>query len=368
MCYFTKKILNRRFLPNKKNHGRPPVCPDERFREVEIECGYCFECRKKKRNEWRIRNYEQLKDTPTAVFFTGTVSPERYEYIKNKYNLDNDNAIITKIHRLFLERIRKEYGKSIKHWSVTEKGHTNTRRIHLHGLYYSDCLTKWQLIKLLRNNWIDGYCYNGKYVNTRTINYVSKYMTKRDEDNKEYTAKVLCSPGLGAGYAERMKSRYKWNKEKTKEDYVINDGRHVALPKYYKYKFFTEDERQLLWMYREDSGIKYVGNFKITIQNDDDKEYYETLRKQHNKDGIATHNDNWNEIQKKKDINKIEKGMKKLAEEKRQWERYYNKYKDAINLRETLYKYKVKERERAEKRLEKDIEKYKYMQSILEGV
>ena len=57
---------------------------DERFRYVEVECGHCFECRKKKRREWRIRNYEQLKETPHAVFFTGTVSPQRYEYICKK--------------------------------------------------------------------------------------------------------------------------------------------------------------------------------------------------------------------------------------------------------------------------------------------
>ena len=69
MCYFTKKVLNKRFLPNRKNGWRPPVCTDERFRYVEVECGHCFECRKKKRREWRIRNYEQLKETPHAVFF-----------------------------------------------------------------------------------------------------------------------------------------------------------------------------------------------------------------------------------------------------------------------------------------------------------
>ena len=89
----------------------------ERFRYVEVECGHCFECRKKKRREWRIRNYEQLKETPHAVFFTGTVSPQRYEYICKKYDFKNDgsqdNEIITKIHRLFLERIRKETGKSV---------------------------------------------------------------------------------------------------------------------------------------------------------------------------------------------------------------------------------------------------------------
>ena len=48
MCYFTKKVLNKRFLPNRKNGWNPPVCTEERFRYVEVECGHCFECRKKR--------------------------------------------------------------------------------------------------------------------------------------------------------------------------------------------------------------------------------------------------------------------------------------------------------------------------------
>ena len=87
MCYFPVKIKNKRFVPTKKNGYKPPVCTDERLRYIEVECGHCFECRKKKRNAWRVRNFEQLRETPTAIFFTGTVSPKRYDYIKNKYNL-----------------------------------------------------------------------------------------------------------------------------------------------------------------------------------------------------------------------------------------------------------------------------------------
>ena len=45
---FYKKVLNKRFLPNRKNGWNPPVCTDERFRYVEVECGHCFECRKKR--------------------------------------------------------------------------------------------------------------------------------------------------------------------------------------------------------------------------------------------------------------------------------------------------------------------------------
>ena len=39
----------------------------------------------------------------------------------------------------------------------------------------------------------DGYKYYGRYVNEKTINYVSKYMTKKDEDNPDYISIVLRS-------------------------------------------------------------------------------------------------------------------------------------------------------------------------------
>ena len=209
MCYFTKKVLNKRFLPNRKNGWNPPVCTDERFRYVEVECGHCFECRKKKRREWRIRNFEQRRETPTAIFFTGTVSPERYEYIKNKYNLKTDNEIITKIHRLFLERIRKETGRSMKHGCVTEKGHTNTRRIHLHGIFYApNGMTQFKLINILRNNWKDGYCYNGKYCNEKNDKLRIKI-----HDKKGYGQSRIYRKGI---MFSRARSRiHKTNREKT---------------------------------------------------------------------------------------------------------------------------------------------------------
>ena len=49
----------------------------------------------------------------------------------------------------------------------------------------------------------------------KTINYVSKYMTKKDEDNPDYISIILCSKGLGANYAKENQLKHRWNKEKT---------------------------------------------------------------------------------------------------------------------------------------------------------
>ena len=39
-------------------------------------------------------------------------------------------------YRLCLERVRKQTGKSIKHWFITELGHVKTERLHLHGIVW----------------------------------------------------------------------------------------------------------------------------------------------------------------------------------------------------------------------------------------
>ena len=39
MCLYPKLIKNRRYVPNKKNGGVPPQCPDERLLYVTAACG-----------------------------------------------------------------------------------------------------------------------------------------------------------------------------------------------------------------------------------------------------------------------------------------------------------------------------------------
>ena len=100
---------------------------------------------------------------------------------------------------------------------------------------------------------------------------------KRHRQPRIY-GKSICSPGLGAGYVKRIGKRHEWKGENTKEDYYTRRGTYIALPKYYKYKLFTEDQREQLWINRENSGEKFVGNFKVKITDEESEEYYNTLR------------------------------------------------------------------------------------------
>ena len=76
---------------------------------------------------------EESRQTPNAYFLTLTIDDKSYKQLKQKYNLKNDNDIATKAIRLCLERVRKQTGKSVKHWFITEMGHEKTERFTYTG-------------------------------------------------------------------------------------------------------------------------------------------------------------------------------------------------------------------------------------------
>ena len=52
---------------------------------------------------------EEMRHNPTAIFFTGTFTDARIEYLCKKYGIDKENVneIATKEVRLFMERLRQ---------------------------------------------------------------------------------------------------------------------------------------------------------------------------------------------------------------------------------------------------------------------
>ena len=156
MCLYPKLIKNRKYIANKKNGGVIPAIPDKRVTIVPAGCGKCMECRKKKAREWKVRLSEEVKQSNKGLFVALTFSNEHLRKLINGedtegkkigeklpltgYDLDNEIATIAI--RRFLERWRKKYKKSLRHWLITELGGNGTENIHLHGIIWSDKLSK----------------------------------------------------------------------------------------------------------------------------------------------------------------------------------------------------------------------------------
>lgn len=300
MCLYPKLILNRKYLPNKKNGGTPPKCPDERLRYVTAACGKCYECRKQKARGWLVRMEEELRHNPNAVFITLTLEDKWYKNIEKKYNIKGDNNVATQAMRLWLERVRKITKKSIKHWCITELGGNDTERIHIHGILWGVGLES-----LIRETWKYGFIFIGQYVAENTINYITKYMYKKDEKHPTFTGKVLCSAGIGSQYTTRTDAKNnKYKGEDTKETYRCRNGAKINLPIYYRNKIYTEEERELLWIQKLNKGEVYVMGEKININ--DEMLYKETL-KYYQQRCQQIHGDNPKEWEEAKYLNRLEK-------------------------------------------------------------
>ena len=138
MCLYPKMIKNPKYLPNKKNKNNPPKITDERVKYVPVGCGNCMECRKQKKREWQIRMNEEIKHDRTGKFITLTFSNEELDKLIQETGIQESNAVATIAVRRFLERWRKKYKKSVKHFLITELGHNGTERIHLHGILFTN--------------------------------------------------------------------------------------------------------------------------------------------------------------------------------------------------------------------------------------
>lgn len=310
MCLYPTLMLNPKYKPNKKNKGKPPKCTDERLRYVAVGCGKCYECRKQKARQWQVRLAEEYRNDKTGIFVTLTFNEEKLEYYKQKCikekKTEEPNEIATIAVRECLERIRKKTGKSIKHWLITERGHTGTERIHLHGILWNK-----DAKKLINEKWQNGYIYIGKWVNEQTINYIIKYITKPDYDHPEFQGKILCSGGLGKNYINRKDSENnKYNKENTDETYRLRNGSKINLPMYYRNKIYTEEERELLWINKIEKNEIWVCGQKIEASNE--KEYLNLLKEWRNKtERIYKMNEKkWNEIKYIKKLKKMRENLR----------------------------------------------------------
>jgi len=335
MCLYPKFILNRKYLPNQKNKGNIPIITDERTKYVPVGCGKCMECMKQKSREWQVRLHEELRLQQSVQFVTLSFSDESLNDIDKEIDKEitgynRDNKIATIAVRRYLERWRKKYKTSVKHWLVTELGQTNTERMHIHGLIWTN------KIQEITNIWQYGNVWIGDYVNEKTVNYIIKYVHKIDQKHKYYIPIILCSKGIGKNYLNRIDSKQNaYNEKKTNELYTTRNGIRLAMPKYYRNKIYTEEEKEKLWLKLLDKNIRYVNKIKIDV-SEDETDYYNVLNQQRilNKQlGYGDDEKNWSRIKYEQNLRNI----KRLERIKKENEKNEIKYDPAEGIEPNSY-------------------------------
>ena len=100
-------------------------------------------------------------------------------------------------------------------------------------------------------------------LNEKTINYITKYITKTDEQHRGYISTVFVSPGLGKRYVDREIKKHKFNKENTNKRYRLPNGYEKPIPEYYKKKIWSDEEREMLKLIEEEKEEIYINGIKL---------------------------------------------------------------------------------------------------------
>ena len=138
-----------------------------------VPCGRCEECLRQQRNDWYVRLERETKYQKSlhhnSVFVTITIAPEYYDSA-----LLNPSSFI----RLWFERIRRRFGRSIKHAVFQEFGmhpdQGGEPRLHFHGVLWDVTCSYNALREAVKDL---GFVWIASITDKR-LRYVVKYVGK----------------------------------------------------------------------------------------------------------------------------------------------------------------------------------------------
>ena len=205
-----------------------------------LPCGKCPPCKKRRTSGWSFRLVKEGERSNSALFITLTYDTEYVPITKNGFmNLDLQDL------QKFFKRLRKKTNEKLKYYAVGEYG-SQKKRPHYHIILFNankeHILDAWTI-----NSKPIGFCHIGN-VSAASIGYTLKYMCKEskipihqnDDRKKEF---AVMSKGLGKNYMSEQMIKWHKNDLLNRMFVPIEDGKKIAMPRYFKDKIYTEQEK-----------------------------------------------------------------------------------------------------------------------------
>lgn len=169
---------------------------------IQVPCGKCSECRKRKANDYMARSYAQYKDTLDkfgfSFFDTLTYNNDCVPHYKGMlcFNTAHIRNFLKRL-RIMLQRAGYDVKGNLKYYCASEYG-GRTHRPHYHIIFFVtipniDVLT---FRDFVASAWHYGFIDRRYTVHKRVINgigackYISEYVNKDYEFQKELTGKL----------------------------------------------------------------------------------------------------------------------------------------------------------------------------------
>lgn len=210
--------------------------------------------------EWKIRLYEEIKDSTSAYFLTLTYNDE------NLYFNEKGKPSVFKRHvQNYMKSIRKISDNRLRYFCIGEYG-GKFGRPHYHMNLFN--LEQNKLDEIVEK-WKFGNVHVGQ-LNEARIQYTASYHTlkynKPDRMSNDTFVLMSRNKGIGYKYVERMKKYHTDNYFTQKSFYAHNDIK-LPLPQYYKDKIYNDEQKQLFRLQAENIEVKNWQNYRERQEN-----------------------------------------------------------------------------------------------------
>lgn len=256
---------------------------------IPVPCGKCPECLKRRVSGWSFRLMQEGRQALTAYFITLTYDTSTVPITKKGFMTLNKRDC-----QLFMKRLRKQSLSPLKYYLAGEYGEDNWRP-HYHMLLFNARLED------VQPAWQNGHIHYGD-VTGASIGYTLKYMCKprriplhqNDDRVPEFS---LMSKRLGLNYL--TEAMVNWHRADMNNRMYCNveDGKKIAMPRYYKNKVYTDYER-----------------WQIQLQN---AEQHEKMQIEFEKKMQEEYGDIWPHIKAERDMKAFESMYKKSLENRK---------------------------------------------------
>lgn len=205
-----------------------------------VPCGKCPECLRDRQNAWIFRLQQEQKVSNTAAFITLT-------YADAPKSFNGHDTLHSKHLTNFWKKLRKanNSSKTIRYYAVGEYG-TKYLRPHYHAIVFNINQKILQHNEKLSQIWGHGHVDIAKSEGGSqryTLGYIMSgtWQPTQDDDDRQPQFQRQ-SKNLGINYlTPQIKNYYRSNKLPC---ITQKGGQLLKMPRYYKEKIFTKDERQ----------------------------------------------------------------------------------------------------------------------------
>lgn len=215
---------------------KPFTVTDENKRQIPVPCGKCPSCISRRISGWCFRIQQEYKVSHNALFVTLTYGDGKADRTENGFLTLNKKHL-----QDFFKRLRHECPLKVKYFVCGEYGGKKGRP-HYHAIIFNAS------IEAIEKTWQQGRCHYGE-VNAASVQYVLKYMDKafgfdlkkhsRDDRLREFQ---LQSKGLGLSYVNERTVKYHTSNLEKNVFLTIEDGKKIAMPRYYKLKIYDKEQ------------------------------------------------------------------------------------------------------------------------------